>query len=129
MEEQLLALKVITYEEPKGDLIDLFWKSSSKEERAPIRVATCYYEQWRDKVLGNILPEIKEVMEYYSQWLSQYYSRQAQRYHEHLTELIRVQTEEKEKVSGQLSDDERKLQEDNNWLQSVRDRLTRIERG
>ena len=73
-------------------------------------------------VAGNILEENTER-------LRTYYDALAEAFHVHLTELIKVQEQEKDKVSAQLSDDERKLQEDNDWLSMFKDQLAHIERG
>jgi hypothetical protein len=53
----------------------------------------------------------------------------AENYHEHLSELIEGKSKEKEEVAAQLSDDEKMLQEDNDWLAEVKDQLQNIERG
>ena len=52
----------------------------------------------------------------------------AESYHQHLSQLIDEKTKDKEIVSAQLSDEERKLQEDNDWLSQFREQLQTIER-
>lgn len=125
--QELIALKKITYEVPKTDFIEKFWKNSSKEEKAPVRVATCYYEEWRNKVLELELPFVEKCIEDNYNRLNEFYNALAEKYHLHIEELIAGETVKKEHVSAQLSDDERKLQEDNDWLQNFKDQLTRIE--
>ena len=53
----------------------------------------------------------------------------AQIYVNHLEELIGQQSREKDLVSSQLSEEERILQNDNDWLAELQDQLKVIERG
>lgn len=126
---EFLALQEITFEEPKSDLFNMFLKSSAKEEKEPVRVVTCYYEHWRSRALEIIIPAVEQYIQEVTDTLRQYYDDLAEAYHVHLSELIASWTKKKESVSAQLSDDERKLQEDNDWLREVRDQLFHIERG
>ena len=129
VKEELIALKEITFEEPKTELKSLFRKNTSKEEREPVRVVTCYYEHWRTKAMEILMPVADRILEENTERLRAYYDALAEAFHVHLTELIEVQEKEKDKVSAQLSDDERKLQEDNDWLSTFKDQLAHIERG
>ena len=61
-------------------------------------------------------------------YLKKYYDQLAEQYISHIQMLIKDQTDKKEAVSMQLSDEERKLQEDNDWLVEFSNRLERIER-
>lgn len=125
--DEFIALKEITYEEQKYDLMSLFRISSTEKEL--IRVVTCYYARWREKALEHILPLINEMIDRNIEQLNNYYNELANVYQEHLAELIIIQEAEKDKVSAQLSDDERKLQEDNDWLAEFKEQLAHIERG
>ena len=58
-----------------------------------------------------------------------YYALQAEDYHNHLIGLLTELSAEKEQVASTLSDDEKKLQQDNDWLATFRDKLYTIERG
>ena len=129
LHEELLSMKEITFEEQKLDFKALFRKAESAEMREPVRVVTCYYAQWRDRVLRRISPMIFGWIEENEKHLRNYYNALAEEYHEHLTALIEDQDRKKDEVSAQLSDDERKLQEDNDWLAEFKDKLVHIERG
>lgn len=61
--------------------------------------------------------------------LNKYYALQAEDYHNHLIGLLTELAAEKEQVASTLSDDEKKLQQDNDWLATFRDKLYTIERG
>ena len=125
----LISLKKITYEEQKYDLIALFGFSGTKEEKEPVRVATCYYAEWREFAWNQIRPIVVDFLNQNFTQLANYYDALATAYHEKLASLLADQESEKDKVSAQLSDDERKLQEDNDWLAEFKDQLVRIERG
>lgn len=127
--DDFIALKEITYEEQKYDLMSLFGFSASKEEKEPVRVATCYLAHWRAKALERILPIAENFLARNFELLRKYYDDLAEAYHHKLASLIAEQEAEKDKVSAQLSDDERMLQEDNDWLAEFKDQLVRIERG
>lgn len=127
--EDLVGMKEITYEEQKLDFKSLFRMPAIPEEREPVRVVTCYYAQWRDRVIHRISPVVFGWLEENVAHLLNYYNALAEEYHGHLTSLIEDQNRQKDEVSAQLSDDERKLQEDNDWLAEFKDKLTHIERG
>lgn len=123
-----LGLIEITYEQPKNDLFNLFLKTES-EEKQPVRVATCYFEHWRNKAFEILQPIAGQFIQECTNSLRQYYDILADTFHIHIAELLAAQMQEKETVSEQLSDDERKLQEDNDWLNKFKDQLLKIERG
>lgn len=125
---QLLQLRDEKWEVPKTDIFNLF-KKSSAEEKTPVLVITYYYEWWRNKVAEIMLPIARKYSEDCIAILNEYYNTMAENYHEHLVKLIQAQSEEKDKVAEYLSDDERKLQEDNDWLAEFESKLTKIERG
>lgn len=127
--DELLSLKEVTYEEQKYDVMSLFRISGTAELKEPLRVVTCYYSQWRKRTLEIIIPAAKSIVRKNAEQLCDYYNELAESFHKHLSEMIVMQESEKEKVLAQLSDDERKLQEDNDWLAEFKDKLVRIERG
>lgn len=53
----------------------------------------------------------------------------AEQYQIHLKQLLNEQIAIKEEVSAQLSEDELKLQIDNDWFAAFQDQLRNIERG
>ena len=83
---------------------------------------------WRSTVQDIIKPVLDQHIDQCIQNLSEYYDLMAESYHQHLLQLIDEKTKDKEIVSAQLSDEERKLQEDNDWLSQFREKLQTIER-
>ena len=111
---------------PSDDFFGFFKKPNDTSE--PVMVATCYLEQWRSTVQDIISPVLNQHIDQCIQNLSEYYDLMAESYHQHLSQLIDKKTKDKEIVSAQLSDEERKLQEDNDWLSQFREQLQTIER-
>jgi hypothetical protein len=128
LKPDLLKLKEITFEDTKNDFFGLF-KMSAEEKSDPVPVVTYYLDQWRSKAAEIITPEADRLVNECQTELLNYYSSMAENYHEHLAELIEEKSKEKEEVAAQLSDDEKMLQEDNDWLAVVKDQLQNIERG
>ena len=75
-----------------------------------------------------IMPVVEKYIEQCIQNLSEYYDRMAEAYHQHLSQLVEEKTKDKEIVLAQLSDDERRLQEDNDRLSMFKEQLQTIER-
>lgn len=125
---ELIAMKQITYEAAKNDFFGLL-KKSSDEEVKPVRIATSYLEQWREKAVERLLPLAENMMNEATANLAHYYSQQAESYCRHLADLLEKKIAEKNEVSSMLSDEEKKLQQDNDWLATLKDQLYRIERG
>lgn len=61
------------------------------------------------------------------QELREYYQTLANMYHQHIIKMIDETSEKKENVAAQLSEDERKIQEDNDWLIAFKDQVAEIE--
>ena len=121
---ELLAQKEVRVETRKNDFIHML---RSKEEMAC--VVSCSYEQWRRTAIEQIRPIAAEYLREAAGTLRAYYDALAEAFHVHLRELIAAKTRERHAVSEQLSDEERKLQEDSDWLQAFREQLDWIERG
>ena len=51
------------------------------------------------------------------------------KYHAKLSELHELKVNEKTGIASQLSEEERMLQADNDWLVVIKNQLARIERG
>lgn len=126
IKEVLVGLKEERYEEKK-DWLEIFKVSSEPKEL--VLVVTCYYEQWRDKAIELIIPIVDNYIMESRQNLQSYYENLAKKYHEKLSQLHEYKVEEKNTTASQLSEDERMLQTDNDWLVMFKDRLEKIERG
>ena len=124
----LLELKEERYEE-KTDFLDFFKANSSTEPKELVRVVTCYLEKWREKAIELVIPVVEQYISESQENLKGYYDELARKYHAKLSELHEQKVNEKTGIASQLSEDERMLQADNDWLVVIKDQLARIERG
>lgn len=124
----LLELQEERYEE-KTDFLDFFKVKSSTEPKELVRVVTCYLEKWREKAIELMIPVVEQYIFESQENLKEYYDELAKKYHAKLFELHDFKVNEKNDIASQLSEDERMLQADNDWLVMIKDQLARIERG
>lgn len=126
IKEVLVELKEERFEE-KPDLFDFFKVSSETKEL--VLVVTSYYEKWREKAVELIIPNVENYIQESQKNLQNYYNELAKKYHEKLSNLHDCKVKEKNNIASKLSEDERLLQADNEWLTKFKDQLIRIERG
>lgn len=126
IKEVLVELKEERFEE-KPDLFDFFKVFSETKEL--VLVVTSYYEKWREKAVELIIPNVENYIEESQKNLQNYYNELAKKYHEKLSNLHDCKVKEKNNIASKLSEDERLLQADNEWLTKFKDQLIRIERG
>lgn len=124
----LMELKEERYEE-KVDFLDFFMSKSSPEPKELVRIVTCYFEKWREKAIELIDPVVERYISESQSNLKEFYDELAKKYHVKLSQLYDFKVDEKNDIASQLSEDERMLQADNDWLGAVKDQLARIERG
>ncbi|MEQ6378644.1 hypothetical protein RZN25_17710 [Bacillaceae bacterium S4-13-56] len=117
-------------EQPE-DLFGLAKKLFDKqvEPRPLVPEITYSISKWRDKTSEITIPKAEEMIDAVSDALKIFYDDVAIDYHEHLEKLITEKTSQKEETLDRLSDEERKLQKDNDWLAKLDDQLKKIERG
>lgn len=127
--EEVLKLKEERYVMPKEDIFGRFLKTPEEKELEPVLKITYYYQKWREYAAGIVEPMADAVIKEYETVIKKYSIELAGNYQKHLEGLIKGQTDIKEEVSAQLSDDELKLQNDNDWLVEFQDQLRVIERG
>jgi hypothetical protein len=129
---RFLALKNEKYVEqtdtPFGRFKNMLGSAPANEPKEPVRVVTYLYQEWREIAVTLLSPVVDEVIAKVNETLKDYYERVAQDYIEHFRTLIEQQTQIKDGVSAQLSDDERKLQVDNDWFSAFGEKLREIER-
>lgn len=126
---KLLEMKEERYVLPKEDLLGFFFKSSNDKEIEQVLEVTFDCQKWRDYASSIAEPIADEIIKESDVILKTYICELAELYKVQLERLIKERTEVKENVSAQLSDEERKLQEDNDWLVCFQDQLKAIERG
>lgn len=129
MSSKLLEMKEEKYVTQKEDLFGMLFKSSSDKEVTQVIEITFDCQEWREYAISKAEPLALEIIQENEMILKTFVTELAEMYQEQLNELIKERTEVKEAVSAQLSDDEQKLQDDNDWFVSFQDQLRVIERG
>jgi hypothetical protein len=131
--ERLLELKKEQFVQQTNSWVgvfkNVFGNAPTTETTELEREVTYLYQEWRDYAMETAFPVMDTVIQNVSETLVDFYKRVAEDYLGHLKLLIEQQTELKDGVTSQLSDDERKLQEDNDWFSVFCDKLREIERG
>ena len=94
-----------------------------------VEVISCSYEKFREKAVELIVPIAKDYIEKCQKKLQGHYTTLANKYHERLSQLYDDQTERKDYLLSQLTEDEKLLQMDNDWMVKLKDHMIEIERG
>jgi hypothetical protein len=117
-------------EQPK-DLIDKAKNFFDKQvaPRPLVSEITYSISKWRNKASKITIPKAEDIIDAVSDALKFFYDDVAEDYHVHLEKLITEKTSQKEEITVRLSDEERNLQKDNDWLAKFDDQLKIIERG
>ena len=128
---ELLELKEERYvdQKPKEDLFAFLFKPTKDNTSEQVLETTYYYEKWREYAIQRIDPFAEALIQEVYTNLKEYYNNLAAAYSWQLEEMIRKDTAEKLSVSNQLSEDERLLQADNDWIKVFSDKLRDIERS
>ncbi|MGN1413684.1 MAG: hypothetical protein ACI4WY_05500 [Anaerovoracaceae bacterium] len=111
----------------QNDIFDSFLSSNTKIEL--VREVTYYIQEWRDYAESKILPIAEDYIEAKFQFLCEHENSFAKDLMEHLSNLITDETEKKKSVVAQMSEKDRQLQTDADWLSKINDMLEVIMRG
>ncbi len=129
--DKLMEMKEERYVEAKEDLIGMFFKSRQlqKEEREMVLETTFYYKVWRDHVAQLVKDGADDYIDKLIIIYKDYLGALRKEYLDHISSSIEVETNRKNEVSSQLSDDEKLLQIDNEWFETFVEQRMAIERG
>ena len=130
--DKFMTLKSEQYVVQKASFFDILMTdvdSGSSIGKEKVLEITYSYESWRNTACKDYEPFCQKVIDDWTMTLTKYYAMKANLYHRHISELISLRNEKKRIVSEQLSEDEKLLQTDNDWLTALKDKLHMIERG
>ena len=122
-----MSLKTEQYVDLKADFLYFFNGGANEGEK--VLETTYLYDSWRNKAIDIYIPIMQQIIEERMDALVEYYAKMADSYDSHIKNLIQHKAEEKDFVIAQLSDDEKMLQIDNDWLSVLQDMIGTIERG
>ncbi len=112
----------------KGDFFGLFG-SGGKADVPDKEVEIASFDVWRFTARGMIMPVVREVEKACEAELVNYHKSLVKAYSQHLDSLIEELVEDKKLATAMLSDTERLLEEDKDWLSDFENQLHAIERS
>lgn len=129
LREDLLSFRDVKMVEPADDFLSFAKKLMREQPKLLVEETTYSINDWRAKASEKLLPIADEVCRKIVVALNDYYERIYSDYHLHLEELLSKKIVEKERIATKLSQEEQRLQIDNDWLATFKEQLKRIERG
>lgn len=109
------------------DIFDSFFSSNNDIEL--VREVTYYNQEWRDYAEKAVMPEAKKYVESRFNRLCQWEAAFADDLLKHLEQLIDEESKNKRTVVNQMSETEKELQEDADWIGTLEGMLEAIMRG
>ena len=124
----LLDLKEENYVVPKDDFLGRLFRQPSDNNAEPVLETTYYYQKWREHAVEVVNPCANMIIDDCMVETDAYFYSLSALYKSHLQELINEKESEKNHLSSQLSEDEKLLQDDNDWVVQFTDRVKAIAR-
>lgn len=122
---ELLKLKHERMINQKDNFI--FFSGTSNDE--VIREVTYYNQEWRDCVDSLLSPKAQAYITAKLEALCKYETVFAEDLINHLNKLLELEIIKKNNVIAQMSEADRELQDDSDWLSQVNDKIDAIMRG
>ena len=126
--DKLLNIKDEKYVLPKEGIIDQVFRTNSSNKFME-RVTTYYYKDWREFVLKFASEMAEKEVNHRFSLLKQYSDDLSNAFHAHITNLLAEEVKNKNAEMNHLSESEKLLQLDTDWLNAVVEQLAVIERG
>lgn len=125
----LMELKEEQYVEAKEDLIGMFFKPHSSDEKQMVLETTYYYKAWREYVVRLVKTAAEKYLDQLRSIFKEYIDALREDYLEHIETAIDLKELEKQDTISQMSEEDKLLQDDNKWLAKFNDQRLAIERG
>ena len=126
---ELLNRKLERYVEVKEDLIGKLFKGRQSDEKQMQLETTYYYSHWRSYVAELVNYSAYEYLFLIESKCELYAKKLKMEYKEQIEKAVAAEQARKDETAAQLSEDEKKLQNDKEWLTKYIDQITAIERG
>lgn len=124
----LLAFRNEHYEKAKSGFFENIFQNNSSEEKEDVLVVTYSCKAWRGYVETLISKCSKTYLDDCINELNRFYKENSEEYLKYLNDVLNTQIEMKNNLASQLSEDNAKLQQDNDWLVDFEDMIKAIER-
>ena len=125
----LLNLKEDKYVDRKNKGFVQIFRVNETDNNQPVLETTYYYQVWRDHMIHVVMPAVENFVKEKYDLLTNYAEKLTNIYHKQMQDLLQAELAKKEQVSANLSEDEKLLQADNEWLGYFTSRLESIERS
>lgn len=125
---ELMELKKEQYVDVKEGFIEMLFKDTNEECKEKVLETTFYLNGWREHVREIVDPLAERVIEECFDTVCGYEKQIISKYNLHLSDEIERIIAERRNVSSRLSEDEKQLQNDNDWIWTFEDKLRSIER-
>ncbi len=126
--DDLLKLKEERLVEQKEDIVLMLFKQDNSHH-GYVREVTYMYQEWREFAMKTAEKAADEQIRKFLKVITQDFMSDCLVYLEVLTENLNAAKEARKKEVEMLSGEEKKLQEDNEWLNEFKEKLDEIERG
>lgn len=126
---ELLGMKHERYIEAKEDLFGFFLKAQNTSEKEKVLEQTWNFQEWREYVVNIVDKEVNDVPRQAFEILKGYADYLANSYICKLKALIESKIGERDCEKAFLSKEEQMLQEDNEWIANLLERIIKLERG
>ena len=128
IKDDLLSLKEEKYVPQKDIFLGRFFKQSSNSNPEPVLETVYYYQRWREHGIYVVKPYTDIIINKCITEIEAYFYSMSAVYKGHLQQLIEEKISEKNDLSSQLSEDEKHLQDDNDWVVQFTDKVKAIAR-
>ena len=128
LREALLSLRETKTVEQKSDFFG-FFGGTAPADGQKVTIVSYYMDKWREKAIELFDPFVDSLIKVRVDALRTYRDAAANSYCDHIAGLIAARRAKKENAVAKLSDEERLMQADNDWLTTFNDMLQDIRRG
>ena len=124
----LLSMHKIIYV-AQNDIIGRIFKQNNSNQGELTPVETYFFQEWRAYAVSVVEPLANAKAEECSRLLFDFFDKLIALYKEHLKQLIMQTEADKDELASQLSEEDKILQDDIEWLTKFSDAVKGIERN
>ena len=110
------------------DLVGKLFRKGNADQNNMVCLDTFYFHKWREHAASRVSARAEKLEADCTQKLSEYFDRLVAAYQEHLQMLIAQRESDKAEMTSQLSEEERILQNDSDWLDRFSEFVKKVER-
>ena len=125
----LMEMKHDQYVTVKDDLRTLLFMQTKPDKDEQVLETAFYYQEWRDYACAIVKNLAESLIEQYMHQFTENNSLYIETYKTVLENIIAEKTQQLESESSKLSDDEKKIQKDNEWVTEFNAKLEDLKRG